>query len=187
MGSFLKVIMVVCVVGIAAVLGIVTLMDSPVQSAPAPEPPATPSITIQTTPPGSTSPAPVEVEEPTGDRPAREYRIEELTAECDDETGVFAVSALPVGADWRTTERGVYSGSPVVIACVTSGADDDLTYEWSADFGTVKGQGPVITWEAPGHGARAIVAVTVRDRHGNSEKASLTFRVATCDCIFNRY
>ena len=189
MGTFLKVIVAVCVVGIAAVLGMVALLDSPVQSAPAPasEPPSAPSLTLQTPPPPSASAPPAEVEEPGGDRPAKEFRIEELTAECDDETGIFAVSALPMGANWRTTERGVYSGSPVEIACVTDGGDTDLTYEWSADFGEVKGTGPDITWEAPGHGARATVSVTVRDRHGNSEKASLTFRVATCDCIFNRY
>ncbi len=189
MGAFLKVVMVLCIVGIAVVLGIVVWKDSPVQSAPSPaaEPSSAPSLTIQTTPPPSASPSPVIEDEPTGDRPAEEFRIEELTAECDDETGVFAVSMLPLGADWRTTERGVYSGSPVQMTCITAGTDDGLTYEWSSDYGEIEGSGRSVLWTAPGHGARATVAVTVQDSFGNSEKAALVFRVATCDCIFNRY
>jgi hypothetical protein len=31
------------------------------------------------------------------------------------------------------------------------------------------------------------VTVVVRNSSGRTESASMTFRVATCDCIFNRY
>jgi hypothetical protein len=112
--------------------------------------------------------------------------IEELTAECEIAEG-YGVSALPLGADWRSTERGVYSGSPVVITCVTVGSVGELTYEWSADIGEVQGGGQSIVWVAPGHGAKAQVSVVVEDEYGRRQSSALSFRVATCDCIFNRY
>jgi hypothetical protein len=188
MNTMLKILAAVCVLGIAVVLGIVFLLDSPVDSAPALDIPATDPPSLAFAPPqSSAAPEPEPTVERDSETQAAEFQIEELTAVCDDETGVFAVSALPLGADWRTTERGVYSGSPVLMTCVTSGTDSDLTYEWSADYGEIDGSGPSVLWVAPGHGARATVAVTVRDSFGNDRNASLVFRVATCDCIFNRY
>jgi hypothetical protein len=188
MNTLLKIVAAVCVLGIAAVLGIATLLDSPVDSAPPLDIPPTDAPSLTFAPPQTiVAPEPEPTVELDSETQAAEFQIEELTAVCDDETGVFAVSALPLGADWRTTERGVYSSSPVLLTCITGGNDSDLTYEWSTDYGEIDGSGPSVLWVAPGHGARATVAVTVRDSFGNNRKASLVFRVATCDCIFNRY
>ena len=188
MNALLKIVAAVCVLGIVAVLGIAIPFDSPAEGASPPDIPSTepPSLTFAPPESGAAS-EPEPTTETAGERAAAGFAIEELTAECDDETGVFAVSALPLGADWRTTERGVYSGSPVQMTCITGGTESGLTFEWSADYGEIDGSGSSVLWVAPGHGARATVAVTVHDSFGNSEKAALVFRVATCDCIFNRY
>jgi hypothetical protein len=189
MNTFLKIVAAVCSVGIAAVFGITMLLDSTPGSAPAPTPtmPANPSLVVEA------APAPIDVihsepiaVQPTGDSSLPHQLIEELTAECAIAEG-YGVSSLPLGMDWRTTERGVYSGSPVVITCETADSDGELTYEWSADSGEVQGSGRSIVWVAPGYGAKAQVSVVVEDEHGTRQSAALSFRVATCDCIFNRY
>jgi len=184
MRGFLKAIIVVCAVGILMVVGAVTLLDSPVQSTSEPSSTSAPAptIVVQTTPPPSTAPEPELPDEP---QPSS-FRIEEVIAECDAGEG-FAVSALPLGADWRTTERGVYNYSPVTITCVVGGASDGLSYEWSATDGQIDGSGDTIVWTAPAYGARVVVTVVVQDDAGRKESATMTFRVATCDCIFNRY
>ena len=190
MGTFLKAIVVVCILGIVGILIVVMLPDSPVQSAPptADTPREAPSLIIATTPPEPTPPPASEppAVQPTGDTSSPAFSIEEITAECDAGEGL-AVSALPLGADWRTTERGVYNYSPVTLVCEVGGSTDDLTFEWSATDGDIQGSGDSIVWTAPAYGARVIVTVVVRNSSGRTESASMTFRVATCDCIFNRY
>jgi hypothetical protein len=185
MGTFLKALAVVCILGIVGILIVVMLPDSPVQSAPstADTPREAPSLILATTPPEpTTAPAP----EPTGEPSSPAFWIEELTAECD-ESEDFAVSALPLGADWRTTERGVYNYSPVTLVCEVGGSTDDLTFEWSATDGDIQGSGGSIVWTAPAYGARVTVTVVVRNSSGRTESASMTFRVATCECVFKRY
>ena len=81
----------------------------------------------------------------------------------------------------------VTEDSPVTITCETSGATEGLTYDWSADEGTVEGNGATIVWTAPDHGAKIQVSVMVRDPHGVEEIAALHFRVATCECVYKRY
>jgi hypothetical protein len=123
---------------------------------------------------------------PSPDVGPRGFWIEELVAECDAGEGL-AVSPLPLGADWRQTERGVYIYSPVSVACLIGGSGEDLTFEWTATVGEIHGGGDSIVWTAPPHGAKAQVTVTVRDSVGRAESATLNFRVATCDCVFERY
>lgn len=188
MGSFAKILMVVCALGIAGVVGTVVLSQ--------PEP-------LSGTAPTDATQAPVLIFADEAEPDAESEQggleelpkeivdaacwIEELTAECDDEGEEVGVSDLPLGADWRTTERGVYANSPVRITCVIDGAQGDLTFDWDANFGEVEGSGSSIVWVAPDHGAKAQVTVVVQDSEGNDETASLSFRVATCDCIYERY
>ena len=187
MSTFVKVLVVVCVLGIAVVAGIGMLRDSTPQDVPAPLPPAPASDVTSTLESGPVAePDPTLVMEPHGETPSPALWIEELTAECDSGEGV-GVSELPLGADWRTTERGVYSDSPVVITCETGGSTEELTFEWSANVGEVQGSGGSIVWVAPDHGAKAQVTVVVQNSSGDEQSATLTFRVATCDCIFQRY
>lgn len=187
MSTFLKILLAACVLGIAAVVGIVMLPDSTPQDVPMTLTPA-PASDLTTTPESgpAAEPEPAGVEEPTGETLSPAFWIEELTAECELSEG-FGVSDLPLGADWRTTERGVYSDSPVVVTCETGGSTEDITFEWSADVGEVQGSGDSIVWVAPGHGAKARVTVVVQNSSGGEESATLNFRVATCDCIFQRY
>jgi hypothetical protein len=148
----------------------------------------TPTLELSTTlPAGPTSEPEAEpAQEPADEAPAPTFSIEELTAECDAGEK-FGVTALPLGADWRVTERGVYADSPVVITCVTAGANDALTYDWIADDGVIEGSGDSIVWTAPDHGAKIKVSVVVRDGNGLEEQAELNFRVATCKCVYQRY
>ncbi|MCK9357072.1 MAG: hypothetical protein M0R22_08035, partial [Dehalococcoidia bacterium] len=144
-----------------------------------------PSTDPSTTPPAGPD-EPAQTEEPTVETLLPAFSIEELTAECDAGEG-FGVTALPLGADWRVTERGVYSNSPVIITCETDGSTDGLTYEWVADDGEIEGSGDSIVWTAPGHGAKVQVSVMVRDGSGGEELAALNFRVATCKCMYQKY
>ena len=188
MATLLKILVVVCVVGIAVVVGIVLLYDSTSGEAPAESPPISIAPGFETDPGQSTVPEPsatVPDPSPSG-ATSSAFWIEELSAECEPHDD-FAVSALPLGADWRTTERGVYSNSPVLITCHTGGSAHDLSYQWSADFGEIQGSGDRIVWVAPAHGARAHVSVVVTDGTGTAQSAQLVFRVATCDCVFDRF
>jgi len=151
-------------------------------------PPLAPTLELSTTlPSGPTSaPEPAPVQEQTDSTPVAAFWIEELTAECDAGED-FGVTALPLGADWRVTERGVYKNSPVTITCETGGAGEGLTYDWTADEGEIEGSGASIVWTAPDHGAKIKVSVMVRDISGVEETAALNFRVATCECVYKRY
>ncbi len=198
MNTLLKLVAVVCAVGIAAVLGSVLLADSSNEGTPAPTTsvPEAHTSTLETTPeptmtvapaPAITSEAePTEAADTREDTTSPTFRIEELVADCEIKDG-FGVSALPLGADWRTTERGVYKNIVVAITCKTGGLSEGLSFEWVADAGEVQGNGDCIVWVAPGKGAKVQVSVMVRDSAGNEEMAALHFRVATCDCVFQRY
>lgn len=194
MNTFLKVVMVVCIGGIAAVLAIGALSDSDAEETPASIVLA-PTVDSSTPPPAgpASEPEPVLTDEPSDDpapapvAAAPSFRIEELTAECRSDDDDFAVTALPLGTDWRVTERGVYKNSPVTITCETSGASEGLVYDWTADEGEIEGSGASIVWTAPDHGAKVKVSVMVRDSFGVEELAALNFRVATCECVYKRY
>ena len=194
MKTFLRVVMVACTAGIVVVAVIGIRSDSTAKEVPASIVLA-PTVDSSTPPPAGAASGsePVLTDEPS-DEPsaspvaaAPSFRIEELNAECLSGDDDFAVTALPLGADWRATERGVYKDSPVTITCETSGATEGLTYDWSADEGTVEGNGATIVWTAPDHGAKIQVSVMVRDPHGVEEIAALHFRVATCECVYKRY
>ena len=187
MGRFLKIVIVGCAVGIVGVIGTVMLLGPAPESdiAPADTAPAPDLVFAEESRP-DIEPESGGVEEPPKQTRDTVFWIEELTAECDEGEEV-GVSRLPLGADWRTTERGVYAESPVTITCVTDGASEGLVFEWSANFGEIEGSGDSIVWVAPDHGAKAQVSVVVRDETGNEETAALNFRVATCDCIYERY
>jgi len=187
LGSLLKILIAVCALGIVGVIGTVILLDPAPESDIAPaDATSAPALVF-----ADESGPDIELESGGVEEPPKQtgdtvFWIEELTAECDEGEEV-GVTALPLGADWRTTERGVYAESPVTITCVTDGASEGLVFEWSANFGRIEGSGDSIVWVAPDHGAKAQVSVVVRDETGNEETAAVNFRVATCDCIYERY
>ncbi len=112
------------------------------------------------------------------------FRIEEITAERAPDIGRSNISPLAIGQDWRTAERSVYVHSPIRITCNIDGATDGLTYEWSADLGTIEGDGDTVIWTAPGHASKARVSVVVQNGAGTSEEATLNFRISTCAPCF---
>ena len=193
-GYLLKLVAAICIVGIAAVLGIVWLTDgNPTITSDDTSDDA--SVPIVVAPPAGSAASNEQADAPTtpdtetdgNSADSEGFQIEELSAECDEEGEEIGVSDLPLGADWRTTERGVYAHTPVRITCETDVSTKELTFEWSATHGEIEGDGASITWVAPDHGAKSEVSVVVRSSSGTEQSAVLHFRVATCDCIYNRY
>ena len=64
------------------------------------------------------------------------------------------------------------------ISCEASDADgDSLTYQWSADGGTIKGEGNSITWVAPDTAGNYNIEVTVTDGKGGRTSEYKTIAV----------
>jgi hypothetical protein len=62
--------------------------------------------------------------------------------------------------DWSPNVEGQFS-------CVATDADgDSLTYSWSADKGTIKGQGDKITWVSPAEMGKYNITIKVTDSKG---------------------
>lgn len=73
-------------------------------------------------------------------------------------------------------ETSALSESPIV--CEASDADGDtLTYKWSADGGTIQGEGDNITWVAPDVTGNYNIKVTVTDGKGGTATNSATVTV----------
>ena len=67
-----------------------------------------------------------------------------------------------------------------LITCVVTDPDgDDLTYVWSTDGGTIKGEGMGITWVAPSSVGKYEVNVVVSDGKGGEASRSVTIRLVT--------
>jgi hypothetical protein len=64
------------------------------------------------------------------------------------------------------------------IICEAEDPDsDELTYSWSADGGTIEGQGPVVNWIAPETPGEYTIAVLVNDNQGGTTTQSATITV----------
>lgn len=126
-------------------------------------------------------PEPDPVPAPGSDGP---FSIEEMTADRATDIGRSNISPLSIGQDWRTAERSVYVHSPIRITCHVEGSTSGLTYEWSAEGGTIEGDGETVIWTAPGHASKAQVTVVVRNGSGTAERATLDFRISTCAPCF---
>ena len=83
----------------------------------------------------------------------------------------------------------IWKGKSCSIECIASDPDnDELSYEWSADAGSIAGEGLTVTWtaplEAPLEGGKAIVTVTVADNSGGIATENIIFTVKECVCYF---
>jgi hypothetical protein len=64
------------------------------------------------------------------------------------------------------------------ILCESEDPDgDELTYSWSANGGTIEGQGQIINWTAPGTPGDYTIAVSVDDGQGGIATQSVTIQV----------
>jgi len=69
----------------------------------------------------------------------------------------------------------ISQGGKTLIECVASDPDgDELTYQWSAEQGSISGQGPKVEWTAPNVCGDYIVTVTVTDSKGAKTSQSVT-------------
>src|SRR4030043_479202 len=77
-----------------------------------------------------------------------------------------------------TAEKEVLTLSESPIACEADDVNsDNLTYKWSADGGTIKGEGNDITWVAPDAVGNYTIKVTVADGKGGTVSESATIAV----------
>jgi hypothetical protein len=77
-----------------------------------------------------------------------------------------------------TAEKEVDALSESQIICEATDADGDvLSYQWSADGGTIKSEGSSITWAAPDTAGNYTVKVTVTDSNGGEANNSTTIAV----------
>jgi hypothetical protein len=77
-----------------------------------------------------------------------------------------------------TAEKEVFTLSESQIACEASDTDGDiLSYKWSADGGTIKGDGSSVAWAAPDTAGDYNIEVTVTDGKGGEATDSTTIAV----------
>jgi hypothetical protein len=83
------------------------------------------------------------------------------------------------GNDWL-----IFKGGICTIKCAVEDGAGPLTYEWSADFGTLTAEGDTATWTAPNSRAGATILVVVTNELGYKSSASVLVYVETCTCSF---
>jgi len=84
-----------------------------------------------------------------------------------------AIDGMGADCDW------IRPGEDCEVHCVATYIDGDtLKYTWSADAGTVNGEGPDVTWTAPDIEGDFAVRVLVADGYGGERTASTTIKTA---------
>jgi hypothetical protein len=77
--------------------------------------------------------------------------------------------------DSLTAEKEVTTSSESQMVCKADDPDGDtLTYQWSADGGTIKGAGSSVAWVAPDTAGNYNIKVTVADGKGGTASQSIT-------------
>jgi len=77
-----------------------------------------------------------------------------------------------------TAEKEAPTLAETQITAVASDADgDSLMYQWSANGGTITGEGDTITWMSPGNSDNFTVNLTVSDGKGGTTTRSITITV----------
>jgi len=84
----------------------------------------------------------------------------------------------PPVIDSLTAEKEAPTSAESQITCKAIDANGDiLTYQWSADGGTIKGEGSSITWVAPDTAGNYTIKVIVNDGKGGTATESTTIAV----------
>jgi len=79
----------------------------------------------------------------------------------------------------------ILKGKSCYIECIASDPDnDELSYGWSIDGGSISGEGSLAIWTAPLQGGKVTVTVTVSDSSSDVATKSIVFNVKTCPCAF---
>jgi hypothetical protein len=101
---------------------------------------------------------------------------------------VLAPNNTPVIESLTTDCPRVKPGHSGIITCVASDPDrDELSYTWTTERGAISGEGPEVTWTAPGEYGYYSITVTVSDGRGgevsSSEVTNLTEgKISVCAC-----
>jgi hypothetical protein len=81
------------------------------------------------------------------------------------------ITSIYGSTDWQPQTDGDFT-------CVASDPDsDNLTYSWTADNGTIKGNGPSARWTSPSWMGKYNISVTVSDGKDGETKATQEVRV----------
>ena len=79
----------------------------------------------------------------------------------------------------------ILKGKSCHIECIASDQDNgELSYEWSADGGSIAEEGSTVTWTASLKGGKDTITVTVSDSSSDVATRSVVFTVKTCPCVF---
>ena len=79
----------------------------------------------------------------------------------------------------------ILQGYGCEIECIASDPEgDELSYKWSANGGSISGEGWKVTWTPPREGREVTVTVMVSDSSGGVATKSIPFKVETCSCAF---
>lgn len=113
------------------------------------------------------------------------------TVTVSDESGGYATASLlinvrpnqPPTIEGLSAEASlVRFGDRVAIECIASDPDgDEISYQWSANGGTVSGDGSSITWRASDTTGSYTLTVAVRDVRGGEATSSLVISVRLND------
>ena len=113
-----------------------------------------------------------------------------IVVEVTDGRGGKATAQLTVGVavnhppviDSLTTEHlWVRKATTSTIVCIASDPDGDkLRYIWSANGGSISGEGPVVSWVAPNAYGTYTVTVTVTDGKGGQAIKTIDIVVTCC-------
>ncbi len=100
----------------------------------------------------------------------------------DSDTTVIMVEVLashpPVISNLYAEPNVVELGGVATLFCVATDADDDsLSYSWSADGGTITGEGAEVTWHAPDAEGTFTISCEVSDPYGMSASDELSLPV----------
>jgi hypothetical protein len=97
----------------------------------------------------------------------------------DSATLVLTVNSSPIIESLTASPEDVGVGGDSTITCAASDPDGDpLTYEWSADAGTISDSGASIVWTAPGIPGTYVVSCVVRDTRGGAASGDVSVYVS---------
>jgi hypothetical protein len=84
----------------------------------------------------------------------------------------------PVISSLEAEYINVYPRGNSKIKCVASDPEGDAAqFKWSSTGGSLNGDGPIVTWEAPNDYGDYHIMVVVQDGNGGSTQATLTVSV----------
>jgi chitinase len=87
----------------------------------------------------------------------------------------------PVVESVTTDCPRVRKGHSGTLFCLAADPDgDELSYEWSAERGTISGEGPEATWIAPNEYGSFTITATVSDGRGGEAIGEIAITVCSC-------